>query len=95
VLEPRVEFLEGTRVQRVESPASLHSCAHKTVLAENAKVPGHAGPCRVEVRRELTRTALSVREQLDDPEPCRIREGRERVQRDASKRSSARDQAAT
>ena len=94
MLEPRVELFERAWVERVEAPASLDPCADETVLAKHAQVARDAGPRRVEVRRELARAALSVREQLDDPETRRIGEGSERVQREASKRSSARDQAA-
>ena len=53
--------------------------SHEAVLAHDAQVARDPRPARLKLRRELARAALPVGEQLDDPPPRRVGEGRQRI----------------
>src|SRR5262249_45243984 len=72
--DPRVQFPEALRSQRIQTPRAIGSDADEPRLLQDTEVPRHARLMDVHFRDEVVDCLFSLEQRLDDLEAARIRE---------------------
>src|SRR4051812_39187521 len=72
LVEERPQLDEAFRPRAIQAPGSVASLAHEPRLLQDAQMLGDRRPRELEMRRDLARGQLAVRDELHDRAPVRL-----------------------